>query len=79
MRLIRVKPFAWLTLIFAVIIDAYAVLALLFVASLSGAPNYSFVQAKHNEHVWGITIIICSIVAIMSVVYLVRTRRYERG
>jgi len=65
----------WLALMLSLGTSFYCILAVVMVASLSGAPNYSLERAKWNEHIWGLGFLASALVSSLCVWLLVRSRR----
>ncbi len=75
MSLRRLRPYCWLVLFVALAVAAYSLSALVMVGSLSGVPNYSMERAIYNRNAWGVTFILSTLLAIGSIVVLVRSGR----
>lgn len=71
----RLRPYFWISLSVSLLVAVFSFLALAMVGSLSGAPNYSIERAIYNRNVWGITFILSALLAVGSIVVLVRSRR----
>lgn len=74
-RLRRLRPYCWLVLFLSLAIAAYSLSALVMVGSLSGAPNYSMERAIYNRNVWGFAFTLSALLALGSIVALVRSGR----
>lgn len=70
----RLRPYAWMLMVAAVLAATYSFLALALVASMSGAPNYTIDRARYNANVWTSAFAVSAICAVACVVFLVRTR-----
>jgi len=72
----RVRPYAWLVLIFSLAAGLYCFAALGMVASLSGAPNY-LGNARQQAVIWETGVLAALIVAVGATIVLIRTRQSE--
>lgn len=71
----RLRPYCWVLFFLSLSIAAYSLSALVMVGSLSGAPNYSMEREIYNRNVWGTTFILSALLAVGSIVVLVRSGR----
>lgn len=71
----RLRPYCWLILFVSLVGAAYSLLGLVMTGSLSGAPNYSIERAIYNRDLWGIIFILSGLLAVGSIVVLLRSRR----
>ena len=66
----------WLTLVLAVAAACYCGVAILMVASLSGAPNYPLDRAIYNQQHWGLGLVISAGAIMLSAFLLFRKSRH---
>src|SRR5712692_3637324 len=71
----RLRPYAWLCLVMSALGTAYAVLGLVMVAALSGAPNYALERAQRNAHIWEAAILSGLALLALAVIVLLQTRK----
>lgn len=72
-RLRRLRPYFWFILAVSLVGAALSLAAVVMAVSLSGAPNYSVERAIYNRNVWGTTFILAAVLAVGSIVVLVRS------
>ena len=71
----RLRPYAWMMMVVSILVSAYSFLAVVMVASMSGAPNYALDRARYNARVWTAATVVSLLFAIGCIVFLLRTRR----
>lgn len=70
----RLKPYAWMGLLFSTLMLIYSIFAVVMVASMSSAPNYTG-DARRNALQWEAVLIVSLIAGAICVAVLLRARR----
>lgn len=70
----RLRPYAWLALLVAPLLIAYAILTIAMIASLSAAPNYGGDPAR-DVLLPEVIFVLGVVLLVASLIVLIRTRR----